>query len=779
MATFHPLAGGRRDPIWWGALIIVLFNGALAAWILLAGAGYLPTGRDVFILVDNIAQWLGILLAAPLCFGSRPWRRRGATAASGPAGRVPVLLGLGLLSTAAGQIVYTWYEQVLHQSPPYPSLADALFLGAYPFLLAAVLLLPARAQSGLARSRLLLDGLMLMTAAITVSWHFLLGPRLAQGGDSPLAVAVSLAFPLADLVLLGCLLRLWAAVDAPALHRVVALLSLGLAAIIASDTSLAYQTVHGGYATGGLTDVGWPLGFMTLGLGGWALRRALARGVARPADASPAPAHPWLALLPYALVPAVAGLAVATWQIDGAPPPGVLLGGAALVGLVVLRQALVVLENQRLHRLAAADAARLERLNAELRAAHDDLAAKHRALAAANARLEALATTDPLTELPNHRAIVAALDREIERARRYGRSCAVLFFDLDHFKALNDSYGHAAGDAVLREVAVIARGALRGVDLLGRWGGEEFVAILPEVEATGAQAAAERVRAAVAAHTFAAGGGMHLTCSVGVAVFPADADDRAGILAVADRAMYAAKRLGRNQARQAAEPAVAALFTVDGPPGSREEAALIGTVEALAALVEARDHYNGEHGRAVARLAMQLALALGLEASEARMLGLAGRLHDIGKVAVPDAILDKTGQLTEVDWVTMRRHPLVGADVVSRVPALRVLAPVIRAHHERWDGTGYPDGLAGAAIPRGARILAVADAFVAMTSDRPYRAASSRSWALAELRRCAGRQFDPAVVAALEHVLAAEPAALGAADGSGDDVPPDDRRAAS
>jgi HD-GYP domain-containing protein (c-di-GMP phosphodiesterase class II) len=291
------------------------------------------------------------------------------------------------------------------------------------------------------------------------------------------------------------------------------------------------------------------------------------------------------------------------------------------------------------------------------------------------------------------------------------------------------------------------------VDLLGRWGGEEFIALLPETDHEGALAAAERVRAVVAAHRFMAGIGAHLTCSIGVATYPHDASDRNGLVAAADQAMYAAKHLGRNQVRAAADPSVAALRGDNSTRGSREELALAGTVEALAALVNARDNYTGQHCQEVAGLTFRVAQTLGLDAAEARMVGLAARLHDVGKVAIPDAVLQKPGRLTEEEWVLMRTHPLVGADVVGRVPALRAVVPLIRGHHERWDGQGYPDGMAGEAIPLGARIIAVVDAYGAMTTDRPYRPARDAGWALAELRRCAGNQFDPAVIDALERVL--------------------------
>jgi diguanylate cyclase (GGDEF)-like protein len=368
-------------------------------------------------------------------------------------------------------------------------------------------------------------------------------------------------------------------------------------------------------------------------------------------------------------------------------------------------------------------------------------------------RILALATIDPLTELPNHRTLLAQADQELERAQRYERACSLLFLDLDHFKALNDGYGRATGDAVLCEFASLIRAQLRRMDVVGRWGGEEFVAILPEMQTDEALALAEAVRAAVAAHTFNVGGGIHLTCSVGMASYPTHAQEREGLLTAADHAMYGAKHFGRNQVRVANDPAVFALFRKNPPEEGREEAALVGIAEALVRLVEARDYSTGRHSLQVADLVFRLALALGLPPAEAQMIALAGRLHDVGKVAIPDGVLQKRDYLTEEEWTLMRTHPVVGAEVLSHIPALRPLAPVIRAHHERWDGQGYPDHLEGESIPYGARILTVVDAYLAMTVDRPYKKAYEPSAALAELCSCAGSQFDPHMVEALTFLL--------------------------
>ena len=374
-------------------------------------------------------------------------------------------------------------------------------------------------------------------------------------------------------------------------------------------------------------------------------------------------------------------------------------------------------------------------------------------LAESNTLLQALSTTDPLTELPNHRALLSTLKQELERAQRYERPCSLLFLDLDHFKALNDGYGHAAGDTVLRAFAGILRSTIRNMDTAGRWGGEEFVVILPEANAEEALDIAERIRKAISLFTFEISGGLHLTCSVGVACYPEHGSGQDALLTAADQAMYGAKRLGRNQVRMISDPAITALLTTETVEGGREETALHGTVEALVTLVEKRDWSLGHHSQQVANLVRQLALAIGMSLEEAQIVALAGQLHDIGKVAIPDAILQKSGPLTEEEWEQMRSHSIVGAEVISCIPSLRPLAPVIRAHHERWDGQGYPDHLQREQIPLAARLIAVVDSYTVMITDRPYQPARPPAVVLEELQRCAGSQFDPQVVEAFMGLL--------------------------
>jgi diguanylate cyclase (GGDEF)-like protein len=334
----------------------------------------------------------------------------------------------------------------------------------------------------------------------------------------------------------------------------------------------------------------------------------------------------------------------------------------------------------------------------------------------------------------------------------------LVFFDVDHFKMLNDSFGHAAGDTALRELGAVARSCLRGTDTVGRWGGEEFVVLLADTGSAAAMVSTERLRRTIAAHRFAGVADTRLTCSLGVAVYPDDGLTRTQLIDSADRAMYAAKRFGRNQVFAAADPAAAALNGYPHPKDARDEDALTGAVEALALLVDERDSYTGAHAARVSELSRRLATELRCDAADTSTIGMAARLHDIGKVAVPDAILMKPGRLTDEEWVLIHKHPVVAAEVLSRIPALRPIAHVVRAHHERWDGTGYPDGAAGEDIPLGARIISAADAFNAMVTARPYSDALDPGLALAEIRRCSGTQFDPQVVTAMDRALRAQEA---------------------
>ena len=333
---------------------------------------------------------------------------------------------------------------------------------------------------------------------------------------------------------------------------------------------------------------------------------------------------------------------------------------------------------------------------------------------------------------------------ELAEARLAERPHGFVLLDADHFKQVNDSHGHAVGDAVLVELAARLRDALGPGDCLGRWGGEEFAVLLAGVVSDGElKVRSERLRVAVAERPFAAGAvEIEQTISLGAVRGQGSLD---ALAEAADRRLYAAKRLGRNR--------VALIADAPAPSAHAREPEAIGMARALAYAAGLRDEEPEAHASQVSLYAMLIAERLRLPEAGVWRCRLGGWLHDVGKVAIPDSILDKPGALNAAEWDLMRTHPAAGADIVGRFAQLRDAVAAVRHHHERFDGTGYPDGLAGAQIPLEARIVAAADAYSAMISDRPYSAALTPADAAEELRAAAGSQLDPEIVAALIDVL--------------------------
>ena len=360
-------------------------------------------------------------------------------------------------------------------------------------------------------------------------------------------------------------------------------------------------------------------------------------------------------------------------------------------------------------------------------------------------RLASAAHTDPLTGLSNRRAFQEALELELERARRGGRCVSLLVADLDHFKRVNDRLGHPGGDEVLRRVAGQMTRLTRNVDLPARLGGEEFALVLPEAAKHDALLVAERLRRALKAafvDTTAP-----LTVSVGVTCFPDDGESADDLLLAGDQALYAAKKLGRD--RTVLYNAEVVADVVHGESAAETQSpGQLSAVLVLAETIDARDSGDAHHSQVVGRYARAIAAGLELPQTAVERLALAGVLHDVGKIGVGDAVLQKPGPLDDEDWVLMRKHPELGARILAGAD-LPDIAEWVFAHHERVDGSGYPLGLQGEQIPLEARILAVAEAYEAMTSARPYSGAMSPEDAGAELRRCAGTQFDRRVVDAL------------------------------
>ncbi len=359
------------------------------------------------------------------------------------------------------------------------------------------------------------------------------------------------------------------------------------------------------------------------------------------------------------------------------------------------------------------------------------------------AKAEEMARIDGTTQLFNRRHFDERMREEIDRHSRYGDTLSLLLIDLDNFKKYNDTFGHLAGDRMLIYAAGLVKAATRSSDLAFRYGGDEFAVMLPNSSTADAFNVAERMRENFALET--SGRQVNITISVGVASWPGDGGTMDEICHAADMALYYAKRTGQNRTSIASRT----LFSLNEPSVSvNSEAEVLSTIYALAATLEARDKYTYGHSRRVSRYAVSAAEALNLPAEQVALISAAAILHDIGKVGIPDVVLNKIEKLSNEEWDLLKQHPRLSATIVGHVPSLSACLAAIKHHHERWDGTGYPGGLKGEAIPIEARILAVTDSFEAMISERPYRKALSFKQAIAELENCSGSQFDPVVVRA-------------------------------
>jgi diguanylate cyclase (GGDEF)-like protein/PAS domain S-box-containing protein len=392
-----------------------------------------------------------------------------------------------------------------------------------------------------------------------------------------------------------------------------------------------------------------------------------------------------------------------------------------------------------------------------------------------HAEMAERAITDGLTGLYNHAHFYQRLAEEIDRSKRYKRRFAVVMMDVDAFKQYNDSRGHLAGDDALRLIADSIRAGIRGSDIAFRYGGDEFATILLNADSARAQSVVNRINRHIVAELkkMDPEASSWLGLSAGVASFPEDATTVDELVQMADTALYNAKHLAwarslteeEQDIESQAYPhnlvhetqagmlttAAGSLAAVLHDLGVSEVAAALDlrAIAAVGAASELKDRYTHGHQERASLWAAALAEDMGLPSEQVRNIRIAGLLHDIGKVSINDGILNKPGKLTEEEFAKVKQHAPNGAKIMlSEAEALQQLAAIVRHHHEHFDGTGYPDGIAGEHIPLEARIMSVVDVFDAMTHERSYRKALSREEAIAELEHGAGTQFDPEVVKA-------------------------------
>ena len=580
--------------------------------------------------------------------------------------RAWLALGAGLLLWALGQTYYSVF--LYYASPaPFPSPSDVLFLAFYPASYIAVALL---LRSRLAQLEPLawVDGLIGALAIAGVAAALIFPPVLEALGGEPFGLGVSLAYPCFDLVLLGLLSGAFAASK---WRTEPTWLLIAAALLLFAGSDVVYLSVLGQSTEAlNLASVGWPLAFLLLAVASWLPAAAV--------DA--APADPGRRRIVVPTVMAVAGVALlAAGSSVAIGPVAVALGVACLVAVLV-RLAVTFDQNTRM-----------------LAATRDE------------------AVTDPLTALPNRRRLM--LDIEAAIVATPPRTMVLALFDLDGFKAYNDSFGHPAGDDLLRRLGKRLAAAMEPYGCGYRLGGDEFC-ILASTGELNAAAICEAAEEALSER----GKGFSIGASWGKVLLPAEVVSATEALRMADRRMYAKK-------------------------GRRADSARSQTRSVLLSVLHEREPELERHLDGVACLVRAFGKELALDAEELDVLVRAAELHDIGKVAIPDEILHKGGDLSDEEWALMRKHTLIGQRVLDAAPALGQVAELVRSTHEQWDGNGYPDGRAGSAIPLGARVIHICDAYNAMTEGRPYRPALSSEEALEELRRGAGTQFDPQLVA--------------------------------
>jgi two-component system, cell cycle response regulator len=643
---------------WYGAAVL------MAAFVLQAATGV--AGEEVAGLFQDYVYNALLFAGAGFCL----WR----AAAFREERLAWLVMGAGIVAWTGGDVLWSAaYEN--DANPPYPSLADALWLGYYPAAWITLLLL-VRARVGTIRLNLLFDGLIAALATAALGCAVLYGPvvEASAGALSP-AVLINLAYPIGDLLLLGLVVAILGLTGwRPG--RGWILLGLGLATSAVADGVYLLQTAEGSYVEGTLLDALWPASTLLVGLSAW-----------QPAERAAAPTYESLRMVLVPFAAGLTGIGLLTYDHFARLNQATLLLGSVALLFVVVRTALLFYENQRMI-----------------------------------AHIHAEARTDPLTGLRNRRSLMDDLVAELELATPE-EPRAIVLFDLDGFKEYNDSFGHPAGDGLLVRLGMRLADVVHGHGRAYRLGGDEFCVLLRP----GAGGVEPLALACVTALT-ERGEGFDVTTSHGAVLAPAEARTATEALQLADRRMYARKGGRRLSA------------------GSQSRDVLLRT------LSETRPDLHA-HLRGTAELAAAVGRELGMRPDALHEVARAAELHDVGKMAIPDEILEKTGPLDEAEWSFMRRHTIIGERILLAAPALRSAARLVRASHERWDGSGYPDGLAGEDIPLGARVVAACDAYHAMTTDRPHRPRRSSSAALAELYRCAGTQFDPEVVDAFARVL--------------------------
>jgi diguanylate cyclase (GGDEF)-like protein/putative nucleotidyltransferase with HDIG domain len=683
---------------------VLAWSGFLLVTALYYGAYLLPIPARLALVLNQSAFSLPFALAVvgSLLIAART---------GAPERRFWLLLALGNAVLLSAEVYYSAYMILVRLSgPPVPSAFEALNLtGAMLFFILLMSMTRLAGRSPALRIRLAADLLGLMIVSTAAVYSLVVTPLFdAYRVAAPATRVLAAIYPVIGLIMAGGTLtnivgfkvskwQPWEKLIALSLG----IFSIGLVMWPLSAVTLAPNT------TASLSDVLFIAGEYLLFMATVSRLTAESAARLRPMPPPLAFVEPvgrswaWL-LIPLTMLVGVPYFGYRAYAASHDPFSYGMFSFAAATLLVVLvtRTALMALENGRLF---------------------------HRSV------------TDPLTGLFNHRYFHERLVTEFELAERYGDRLSVAVVDLDDFSTVNNVRGHVVGDELLGRVSKTIARSCRASDAVCRVGGDEFGLIMPETGPEDAENVCQRVVEALRSESSAAD--WTLTASVGFASYPDDAKDKDELLRRADGAQYWAKYHGKSRVVRFDADVVDAL---DAEERIRrlEEGSHLATVRALAAAVDARDPRTQDHSRNVARLAAAFALDLGLDAQKIKLIEAAGLLHDIGKIGISDDVLKKKGSLTAEERAHIEEHPVLGRRILAST-SLQEILPWTLSHHERWDGGGYPEGLAGEEIPLEARILAVCDAYDAMTSERPYHRVMDMTEALHEIDLAAGSQFDP------------------------------------
>lgn len=358
-----------------------------------------------------------------------------------------------------------------------------------------------------------------------------------------------------------------------------------------------------------------------------------------------------------------------------------------------------------------------------------------------SAKLSEMVNLDGLTGVYNHRYFQEVLKEKINEAKELEENLSILFLDIDYFKYYNDLYGHQNGDKVLEKIGSILRDNVREKDVVARYGGEEFAVIMPKTVEEVAMQVAEKIRLAVENYKFQGEENQpngNLTVSIGVSSFPDKAKNDLELLKSVDDALYRAKFFHKNRVESYYSVLEELKRDIE-----EEHIDLITSIKTLISIINAKDRYTYGHVERVVVYCKLMAESLNLSEKEKKILIYGAYMHDIGKINIPEEVINKRMPLTKAEWEMLKQHPQKGVDIIKPVESLKDTIPLILHHHERYDGTGYPKGLSGEDIPYLARVLTVVDSFDAMTSNRPYNTKKSYDEAIEELKKCSGTQFDP------------------------------------